>query len=422
MTIPISTRISTLPNGMRIVTDTVPTVETVSMGVWVDVGTRNESADLSGVSHLLEHMAFKGTQRRSAIAIAEEIEAVGGHLNAYTGRENTAFYARVLREDLPLAFDILADITQHAVLDPEELARERVVVLQEIGQAHDTPDDIVFDHFQAAAFPEQALGRPVLGDASIVRELSRDRLRAYMHAYYGAPSMVIAAAGNVEHAHLVDLAATAFCDLPHQVRTDQEAASYAGGDFREERDLEQLHLLLGFAGIGYHDADFYAMSVLSTLLGGGMSSRLFQEVREKRGLAYAIHSFTSHYRDTGLFGVYAATGGDLVGELVPVMCDELAKAAIKVCDAEVDRARNQLKASLLMALESTMSRCEQAGQQMLVYGRTLPTEEVLGALAAVDAAAVRRVAARMLQSRLTLAALGPVGELESYDAVARRLA
>ena len=415
-------RVTELPNGMRVVTDPVPTVETVSIGVWVDVGTRHESADLSGVSHLLEHMAFKGTQRRSAIAIAEEIEAVGGHLNAYTGRENTAFYARVLKDDLPLAFDILADITQHSVLDPEELARERMVVLQEIGQAHDTPDDIVFDHYQAAAFPGQALGRPVLGDASIVRELSRERLHSYMRAYYGAPSMVIAAAGNVEHERLADMAASAFCDLPAQAQNSQEPATYAGGESREERDLEQLHLVLGFAGVGYHNPDFYANSVLSTLLGGGMSSRLFQEVREKRGLAYSIHTFTSHYRDSGLFGVYAATGGDLVGELVSVMCEELAKVAVTVCDAEVDRARAQLKASLLMAQESTMSRCEQAGQQMLVYGRPVPVEEILGELAKVDAAAVRRIAARMLQSRLTLAALGQIGGLESYESMVRRFA
>lgn len=414
-------RVTTLDSGLRIVTDPMASVESASLGVWVGVGTRNESPEVNGVAHLLEHMAFKGTKRRSALAIAEEIEAVGGHLNAYTSRENTAYYAKVLKEDVPLALDILADILQHSVLDPEELARERAVVLQEIGQAHDTPDDIIFDHFQATAFPDQPIGFPVLGSPDIVRSLSREAIAGYLGAHYGGPRMVLTAAGAVEHDRLVDLAGKAFSALPSVTESGLVPARYRGGDFREDRSLEQLHLIVGFEGVGYHDPDFYAESVLSTLLGGGMSSRLFQEIREKRGLVYTIHTFNSFYVDGGIFGVYAGTGPEDVRELIPVLCDEIVKVAEEASEAEVVRARAQLKASLLMGLESTMARAEQLGQQMLIYGRQITVDEVVAKLAAVDVEAVQRVARRLRRSPPTIAALGPVRALESYERIAERL-
>ena len=417
----MTAQVTTLDNGLRIVTDRVEAVESISLGVWVGVGTRNEAPEVNGVAHMLEHMAFKGTDRRSALAIAEEIEAVGGSLNAYTSRENTAYYAKVLKEDAPLALDILADILQHSVLDTEELRRERDVILQEIHQAHDTPDDIIFDHFQATAFPDQPLGRPVLGSAEIVRQLSRDSLFEYMRGHYGGRSMVFVASGNVNHDTMVDLAGRAFIHLPEVESLPAPSARYIGGDYREMRTLEQLHLLLGFSGIGYHDDDFYAESVLSALLGGGMSSRLFQEIREKRGLAYSIYSFSSFYEDGGLFGVYAGTGEHQVGELVPVLCDQITAVTECVTDAEVARARAQLKAQMLMGLESTMARCEQLGQQMLLFGRQIPVAEVVEKLEAVDGAAVRRVARRLLERPPTLAAIGPHQELETYDRIAARL-
>jgi predicted Zn-dependent peptidase len=320
-------RITSLDSGLRVITDPMASVETISLGVWVGVGTRNEAAEINGCAHLLEHMAFKGTERRSARAIVEEIEAVGGHLNAYTSRENTAFYAKILKQDMALAVDILADIVQHPTLDQEELERERGVVLQEIGQAVDTPDDIIFDHFQETAYPDQGLGRPVLGSAESVRRLSRERLADYRYSNYAGGRLVLTAAGRIDHDELVDLAGTAFRGMHQAVPHGAEPARYEGGEYREHRALEQLHLVLGFPGIGYHDPDFYAESVLSTILGGGMSSRLFQEVREKRGLAYSIYSFASFYDDSGLFGVYAGTGGDDAEELVPVLCDELLQAA-----------------------------------------------------------------------------------------------
>ncbi|MBP2226996.1 putative Zn-dependent peptidase [Azospirillum agricola] len=415
-------RVTTLPNGLRVATDTMPDVQSVSLGCWVGVGTRNEAASVNGVAHLVEHMLFKGTKRRSAFRISEEIENVGGQLNAYTTREQTAYYAKVLHEDAPLALDILADMIQHSALDAEELVRERTVVLQEIGQSADTPDDIIFDHFQATAYPGQALGRPVLGSSEIVGSLPREALVDYIGGHYGAPGMVLSAAGRIEHDRMVDLAFKAFGDLPGHAPPKPEAARYAGGDYREARDLEQMHLVLGFDGVGVHDPDFYAHSVLSTLLGGGMSSRLFQEVREKRGLVYSIYTFTGGYHDGGLFGVYAGTGEDEVAELVPVVCEELAKVGEDVTEDEVARARAQLKAGTLMALESTMSRCEQLGQQLLIYDRPIPVEEIVTKIDAVDRASVVNAAQRLRRSRPTVAALGPIDRLEDYDRIAERLA
>ncbi|AWU93301.1 M16 family metallopeptidase [Azospirillum ramasamyi] len=417
-----SIRVTTLPNGLRVATDTMPDVQSVSLGCWVGVGTRNEAASVNGVAHLVEHMLFKGTRRRSAFRISEEIENVGGQLNAYTTREQTAYYAKVLHEDAPLALDILSDMIQHSTLDAEELVRERTVVLQEIGQSADTPDDIIFDHFQSTAYPGQAIGRPVLGSAEIVGALPREALVDYIAGHYGAPGMVLSAAGRIEHDRMVDLAFEAFGDLPSGAPAKPEPARYAGGDYREERDLEQMHLVLGFDGVGVHDPDFFAHSVLSTLLGGGMSSRLFQEVREKRGLVYSIYTFTGGYHDGGLFGVYAGTGEDEVAELVPVVCDEIAKVGADVTEDEVARARAQLKAGTLMALESTMSRCEQLGQQILIYDRPVPVEEIVAKIDGVDRDAVVKAASRLRASRPTVAALGPIAKLESYDRIAERLA
>ncbi|WP_366657691.1 pitrilysin family protein [Fodinicurvata sp. EGI_FJ10296] len=414
-------KVTTLPSGLRVVTDHIETVRSASVGLWVGAGTRNEAPEVNGVAHLLEHMVFKGTERRNAAAIAEALETVGGHMNAFTSREVTAFYSRVLAEDVPLAMDVTADILQNSLFDAEELARERSVVLQEIGQANDTPDDIIFDHFQTAAFPDQGLGRPVLGLPDVVSSLPREAIIAYLRQHYAGPNMVLSASGLVEHDRIVEQAAALFGDLPSTPAVPDTPARYGGGEYRENKDLEQLHLLLGFDGVGYHDPDFHAMNVLATLLGGGMSSRLFQEIREKRGLVYTIHSFSSSYCDSGLFGVYAGTGGEDATELVPVLCDQLMAVTGEVTDEEVERARAQLRAGLVMGMESTMARCEQAGQQMLIYGRVLSMEEQLESLAAVDATAVRRVATRLLSSRPTLGALGPASALESYDGIAGRL-
>ena len=418
----MTTQLSTLANGLRIATDRIDTVDTVSLGIWVDVGTRHEQADINGVAHFLEHMAFKGTARRSALTIAEEIEAVGGHLNAYTSRESTAYYAKVLKEDVQLALDILSDILQNSTFQPEEIERERAVILQEIGQANDTPDDIVFDHFQECAYPDQAMGRPVLGSPEIIRKIERETVIGYLRKHYGAQRMVLAAAGHVDHDRLAELADNLLGGLPAERPATTEPAYYAGGDRREQRDLEQLHLVLGFPGVVLGDPDYYAASVLSTALGGGMSSRLFQEIREKRGLVYTIHSFVHGYSDGGLFGIYAGTGEAEAAELVPAICNEVIRIEDGLTPVELNRAKTQMKAGLLMSLESSSARCEQLAQHLLIHGKPFDPLEIVGRIEMVDDAAIRRVVARWRSAPPTLAALGPLSGLEEFDSIRDRFA
>src|SRR5712671_1154059 len=418
----MTTQLSTLANGLRVATDPVDTVDTVSLGIWIDVGTRHEPAEINGVAHFLEHMAFKGTERRSALAIAEEIEAVGGHLNAYTSRESTAYYAKVLTEDLPLALDILADILQYSTFDCEEIERERAVILQEIGQANDTPDDIIFDHFQERAFPDQAMGRPVLGSPEIIRRLGREAVITYLRDHYGAARMVLSASGNLDHDRFVALAEELLSAMPAERLVTTEPARYIGGEHREGRDLEQLHLVLGFPGLKLGDPDYYAASVLSTAFGGGMSSRLFQEIREKRGLVYAIQSFVHGYRDGGLFGIYAGTGEDEAAELVSALCEEAIRLEDGLTEIELNRAKAQMKAGLLMSLESTSARCEQLAQHLLIHGTPFDPPEMVRRIEAVDDAAIHRVVARWRSAPPTLAALGPLSRLEEFDRLRMRLA
>ena len=415
-------RVTRLPSGLTVVTERMERVETVSLGAYVAAGSRHERAEENGVSHFLEHMAFKGTERRSAAAIAEEIEAVGGHINAYTAREQTAYYVKVLKEDAALAADIIGDILTHSTFEPEELERERGVILQEIGQANDTPDDIIFDHFQAAAYPAQPLGRPVLGSEDGIRAMPRTLLTGYMRRHYAASNVVVAAAGALDHDRMLDLVGAHFADLPADPPPAAAAASYGGGEFREARDLDQVHIVLGFPSVGYSDRDYYPTLLLSTLLGGGMSSRLFQEVREKRGLVYSIYSFSAPYQDSGLFGIYAGTGESEAEELVPVTLAELRKVQTEVTEAELSRARAQVKASLLMSLESTGSRCEQLARQLQVFGRVIPTAETVAKINAVTTADVCAAAGRLFRAAPTLATMGPADRIPALPAIADRLA
>jgi len=414
-------RLTVLDNGLTVATDAMPSVESASVGLWVGVGTRHERAEQNGLAHLIEHMVFKGTTQRDAAAIAREIEDVGGHMNAYTSREQTAYYAKVLADDLPVAVDLIADILQDSLFDPTELDRERAVIVQEIAQVNDTPDDVIFDHFQTAAFPDQGLGRPVLGTSDVVRALGRQSLVDYVASSYAADSCVLSVAGRVDHDAVVALAAERFAALPTTAEKSTDPARYTGGEIRVDRDLEQLHVILGFRGVSFSDSDFYALQVLSMLYGGGMSSRLFQEVREKRGLAYSIYSFTSAYLDDGLLGVYAGTGPEEVGEVMPVVCDQLRAIPEELDDSELARAVIQLKSSLLMSRESTSARCEQMANHILVHGRLPDMAEIIANLETVDAAAIARVVDRLLAAPPTLAAVGPTGALESYDAVRARL-
>ncbi|MCG8493468.1 MAG: insulinase family protein [Sneathiellales bacterium] len=414
-------KVSTLQNGMRVISDPMPSLETAAIGVWVDTGARHETPEENGISHVLEHMAFKGTEKRSALEIAESIEAVGGHLNAYTSRDQTAYFARVLKEDLKLGADILADILQNSTFDEMELNREKEVIVQEIGQTNDTPDDIIFDHLQETAFQNQAVGRSILGTADRVRGFSRQTIAGYMKSRYYAPKMVLSASGAVEHDQLVGLAEDLFRDLSFEGASGMEAAQYSGGEYREERDLEQVHFALSVPGVSYQDKDFYASQILSGLLGGGMSSRLFQEVREKRGLCYSVFSFSSSFADAGLFTVYAGTGEQQITELGRVICDELLKTIDGIDEKELARAKAQHKAGLMMGQESPAARCEVHARQMLIYGRTVPPHEIMNEINAVTTEQLQSLAKRLFVGvDPSIAALGPIKNLDPYSDFAAR--
>ncbi|MCF6195067.1 MAG: insulinase family protein [Emcibacter sp.] len=413
--------VTKLDSGLRVVCDVMPHVETVTVGVWTDVGSRHERPDQNGLSHMLEHMAFKGTKRRSARDIAEVVENVGGYLNAYTSREHTTYYARLLKEDLPLGLNVLADILQHSVFDDQELERERGVIIQEIGQSNDTPDDIVFDYFQEAAYPDQPVGRPILGTVDLVNNFSRNDLSDYMASHYKAEQMVVVASGNFDPDRFIEQVSAEFGTLEHTRDTTNDTACYQGGLKSQQRDLEQVNLLIGFEGIAYDDPDFYAAQIMSMILGGGMSSRLFQEIREKRGLVYSIYSFMQSYMDGGSFAIHAGTGPTQVAELVPVVAGEMHALSQSVTAQEVQRACAQMKAGLLMSLESTTSRMEQLGRQMMIFGRPVPHAEIIEKIDQVDEVAVMRYMDRMLSdNKLSLAAVGPLGALEDYDKIAAR--
>ena len=415
-------QVTTLANGLRVATDPMPTVDTASLGLWIEAGTRDETPAENGVSHFLEHMAFKGTARRGARAIAEEIEAVGGHLNAHTSHEYTAFYAKVLKEDVGLAADIVTDIVLNMTNDPEELERERTVVVQEILEADDAPDDVIFDRFQQTVYPDQSLGRSVLGTAELIRGMPRDVLLDYRRRHYGASRMVFAAAGRVDHETMVGLAERYLGELSPGTPPTREVARYVGGDWRQRRDLEQVHVILGFESVPFHHKDFYTASVLSTVLGGGMSSRLFQEVRERRGLVYSIYTFPATFADSGVIGIYAGAGQSEIGEVIPVICDVVAGLPEDLGEAEVARARTQLKANILMSRERSSSRCQQLARQLIVFDRPLTVDEIVAKVDAVTTDAVADAARRLAEGTPTLAAIGPVDAVEAYATVAERFA
>ena len=409
----MSVEITRLANGLRIVSESRKSIQTVAVGVWVDIGARHEPQKLNGITHCLEHMLFKGTDRRSARDIAFEIEAVGGHMNAYTSRDNTTYYARVMKDDMELAVDLLADIVLNSTCADVELKREKEVILQEIGQALDTPDDIVFDHLQAAAYRDQSIGRTILGEPETVRALTHNDLKAYLKRNYTASNIVVSAVGNLEHADLVRMVEEKFAALETGTVTKTETALYTGGRITEKRDLEQVHITAAWPGCSFTDADYYALQVYSTILGGGMSSRLFQEVREERGLAYSIYSFTSSHKDTGIFGLYAGTGPEMAGDMMPVIRGEMEALVKGPTDEEFTIARAQLKSGLMMALEATTSRMEQLGRQLLVFDRILPIEEMTGNVDTVAKSDVAQIAERIVSSKTASVAIIGGGDLDS---------
>jgi predicted Zn-dependent peptidase len=418
----MSPRVTKLESGISVVTDRMPHLKTASLGIWVAAGSRHETPSENGISHLLEHMAFKGTARRSARQIAEEIEAVGGDLNASTGFEATGYYARVLGKDVPLAFDILTDILTAPAFDPDELAREQNVIVQEIGAANDAPEDLIFELFQKRAFPDQPLGRPILGTPQTVRAQSPATLRAYMASHYRGSRMVVAAAGAADHDRIVEDVTRRLGPIAGGGNSAATPARYSGGLEIGVRDLEQAHIVLGLEGRSYHAPDFFAVQIFGNILGGGSSSRLFQEVREKRGLCYSIYAFHAAYSDTGTFGVYAGSDPADSGELLDVVIAELAAAAEKADGVEIDRAKAMMKVSLLMALESSGARADQIARQILVYGRPVPLEELVRRIDAVSVEDVRAAGRALIASgRPTFAGLGPRAGIESAARIAENL-
>jgi len=418
----MSVEVTTLKSGINVVTDTMPHLETASLGVWVASGSRDERRDEHGISHFLEHMAFKGTRRRTARQIAEEIEAVGGDLNAATGAETTAYYARVLKADVPLALDVLADILSDPTFDREEIAREQSVIVQEIGAVADTPDDLIFEHLNAIAFPDQPLGRSILGTAKTVRSFHGGMLRDYLGRNYRAPDIVVAAAGAVDHAAVVAEVEKRFSSFIGPDSPLPEPAKFGGGSHVEKRELEQVHIAMALPGVAVTDPTLYSLQVFTNILGGGMSSRLFQEARERRGLCYSIYSFHMPYSDIGMFGLYAGTDAADMSELMRVIVGEIAGTADTISEAEIARSKAQMKAGLLMALESSGARIDQLARQMISRGRPMTVEELVEKVEAVTVETARAAGRALIaRGKMATAVLGLGSGLESAAAIAETL-
>ncbi len=416
-------RLTTLPNGLRIVTERMPGLASASLGIWLTAGGRHERLEQNGIAHFLEHMAFKGTARRTALQIAEEIEDVGGYINAYTSREMTAYYARVLEADVPLALDVISDIVLNPVFDEKEIETERHVILQEIGQALDTPDDIIFDWLQEAAFPDQALGRTILGPAERVSSFGRRDLTGFVGEHYGPDQMILSAAGAVDHDAIVRAAEAIFGALKPVGALPLQPAAWAGGERREVKDLEQVHFAMGFEAPAVTADDFFTGQVYATALGGGMSSRLFQKIREERGLCYSIYAQAGAYEDTGMITIYAGTSAEEIGDLCTLTMDELKRAAEDMSEAELARARAQMKAGLLMGLESPSARAERMARHLAIWGRVQDVAETAAEIDAVTRAGIRDFAGGLAgRAHSALALYGPVERAPGLESLRERLA
>ncbi|OCX65919.1 peptidase M16 [Thioclava sp. SK-1] len=414
--------LTTLSNGLRIVTEQMPSMASASIGVWVMAGGRHERAEQNGIAHFLEHMAFKGTARRSALQIAEAIEDVGGYINAYTSREVTAYYARVLSDDVPLALDVISDIVLNPVFDQREIETERHVILQEIGQSMDTPDDIIFDWLQEAAYPDQAIGRTILGPVERVSSFGRNDLSGFVEEHYGPSQLILSAAGAVDHAQIVRQAEELFGHLKSRPALEADLATWSGREHRTVKTLEQAHFAMGFEGPNYLDPNLYTAQVYTTAMGGGMSSRLFQKIREERGLCYTIFAQAGAYEDTGMITLYAGTSGEEIADLCNLTMDEMKRAADDMSDVEIARARAQIKAGMLMGLESPSARAERMARHLAIWGRVPDLEETAEKIDAVTRQGVRDFAGHLASDgRTALALYGPVKTAPTLAALRERL-
>ena len=418
----MSVKTTQLSNGLRVATDSMADAESVVVGVWVGVGTRHEPWNANGVAHLVEHMMFKGTQKRSAYALSAAIEKNGGMMNAYTTREETAYYARVLPEDTALATDIIADMIQNSVFKPKELAREKQVIIQEIGRDLDSPEDHIWDVMYSAAFPKQKLGRSILGSSEVIANLPRDAAVDYINRHYHAANMVVVAAGRVDHGDFVDLVQKAFGSLLKGKVAPHEKARFGGGPQTLAKEIEQMHVMIAYPGAGRHQRDVYASQLLGILLGGNSSSRLFQKVREQRGLVYTVSAGHSPLSDTGLFQIYAGTDPARLDELIPVIGAELKDVTHNIKASELARAKAQCRADILMGKESVMRRAEVLGHQMIAFGKSIPAERTLEKLMAVSAEDVQAVATKLFARKPVVSLLGPGANDSTFDKVLQSVA
>ncbi len=422
-------RRTVLPGGLRVITEALPAMRSVAFGIWVGIGSRDEAPSVGGASHVREHRRFKGTKRRSALEISSAMDAVGGEMNAFTAKEYTCYFARVLDVDMPLAVDIVSDMVTSSLITTGDLEVERGVILEEIAMHDDDPGDVVHDVFGEAVFGDHPLGRPVIGTVESIRGMQRQQVAGFYKRRYRLPNMVVAVAGNLEHAKVVRLVRKAFAQsglladeaaLPDSPRPAQRRVPVNASSVQViDRPTEQAHLLLGGRGIGRHDDRRFALGVLNSALGGGMSSRLFQEIREKRGLAYSVYSYASQYADAGLFGVYAGCAPSNAERVLTLVREQLDLAATKgLTDAEVDRGRGQLKGGLVLGLEDSGSRMSRIGKGELVYGDILEVDDLIARIDAVTPDDVRQVAADLLGQPLSLGAIGPFGDEDFSAAVA----
>ncbi len=429
-------RRTVLPGGIRVVTEAMPLVRSVSLGVWVGVGSRDESPELAGASHFLEHLLFKGTPRRTALDISAEIEAVGGDINAFTTKEYTCYYARVLDADLPLAADVLTDVVGAALLRAQDVESERGVILEEIAMTEDDPGDLVHEEFSLALWGDTPLGRPIAGSVESVRELTKDQITEHYRRHYTGPNLVVAAAGNLRHEHVVELIwaglervardANSHLSLdprlgPHVSRSELDAAAgpapliLAPAVRLLGKKTEQAHLVLGTPGVNRLDDRRWALGVLAAVLGGGMSSRLFQEVREKRGLAYSVYSFATQFTDSGAFGVYAGCQPKKLREVLSLCREEIGKAAADgISEGELALGIGQLRGGTVLGLEDTGSRMSRLGKSELVYGQHLSVDYVLERMGSVTMDEVRQVAAELLATAPATAVVGPYENVEDF--------
>ena len=414
-------KITKLDNGLTIATEAMSHIHTATLGVWVATGSRHEKPNEHGLSHLIEHMAFKGTARRTARQIAEDVENVGGEINAATSIEFTSYTARVLGETIDTALDVIGDILTNSTFEAGELAKEKNVILQEYAAVQDSPDEIVYDAFMETAFSGQAIGRPILGTPQTLEPLDGAAIRSFMDREYAPEKMVLAASGSVDHDHVVEMGQKLFGAMPKRVATPVEPGLYRGGERRIERKLEQANVVLGLPGLSFKDPGHQATHLFAHVLGGGLTSRLWHEVRETRGLAYSIEAFHWPFSDCGLFGIGAGTGGADLADLFEVALETALKATRDIEEIEISRAKAQLKVGLLAALETPGGRIERIARQLLAWGRIIPSQELVDKIEKLTVEDVRHAGKVALAGAPTLAAIGPLKKLPKVDEIAKRL-